>query len=81
KTMRIFASGGLRSGVDVAKGIALGAELGGMAGPFLKAAVQSTKAVVQTIAEISRELQVTMFAAGAGDIRSLQSVPLVYRGQ
>lgn len=81
KTMRIFASGGLRSGVDIAKGIALGAELGGMAGPFLKAAVQSTKAVVQTIAEISRELQVTMFAAGAGDIRSLQSVPLVYRGQ
>ncbi|MCW5887008.1 MAG: type 2 isopentenyl-diphosphate Delta-isomerase [Anaerolineales bacterium] len=81
KTMRIFASGGLRSGVDIAKGIALGAELGGMAGPFLKAAVHSTKAVVQTIAEISRELQVTMFAAGAGDIRSLQSVPLVYRGQ
>lgn len=81
KTMRIFASGGLRSGVDVAKGIALGAELGGMAGPFLKAAVKSSKAVVETINEISRELQVAMFAAGAGDIASLQAVPLIYRGE
>ncbi|MCW5873484.1 MAG: type 2 isopentenyl-diphosphate Delta-isomerase [Anaerolineales bacterium] len=81
KTMRIFASGGLRSGVDVAKGIALGAELGGMAGPFLKAAVKSSKAVVETIHEISRELQVAMFAAGAGDINSLQAVPLIYRGE
>lgn len=80
KTMRIFASGGLRSGVDIAKGIALGAELGGMAGPFLKAAVKSSKAVVETINEVSRELQVAMFAAGAGNISSLQAVPLIYRG-
>ncbi|UYN89395.1 MAG: type 2 isopentenyl-diphosphate Delta-isomerase [Anaerolineales bacterium] len=81
KTMRIFASGGLRSGVDIAKGIALGAELGGMAGPFLKAAVKSSKAVVETINEVSRELQVAMFAAGAGSISSLQAVPLIYRGE
>ncbi|QYK50431.1 MAG: type 2 isopentenyl-diphosphate Delta-isomerase [Anaerolineales bacterium] len=80
KTMRIFASGGLRSGVDIAKGIALGAELGGMAGPFLKAAVNSSKAVVETINEVSRELQVAMFAAGAGSISALQAVPLIYRG-
>lgn len=81
KTMRIFASGGLRSGVDIAKSIALGAELGGMASPFLKAAVKSTKAVVETINQLSREIQVAMFAAGAGNIAALQSVPLVYRGQ
>jgi isopentenyl-diphosphate delta-isomerase len=81
KTMRIFASGGLRSGVDIAKSIALGAELGGMASPFLKAAVKSTKAVIETINEISREIQVAMFAAGAGNISALQSVPLIYRGQ
>jgi isopentenyl-diphosphate delta-isomerase len=78
-SMRIFASGGLRSGVDIAKCIALGAELGGLAGPFLKAANVSTKAVVQAIAEITRELRVTMFAAGAGDIPTLQRVPLVLR--
>ncbi len=78
-SMRIFASGGLRSGVDLAKCIALGAELGGLAGPFLKAANVSTEAVVQAIAEITRELRVTMFAAGAGDIPTLQRVPLVLR--
>jgi isopentenyl-diphosphate delta-isomerase len=81
KTMRIFASGGLRSGVDIAKCIALGAELGGMASPYLKAAVKSTKAVVETINEVSRELRVSMFGAGAGSITALQSVPLIYRGQ
>ena len=79
RTMRIFASGGLRSGLDIAKCIALGAELGGMASPYLKAADQSAEAVVQTIQEVARELQVAMFAAGAGDIPILQRVPLVLR--
>jgi len=77
--MRIFASGGLRSGVDLAKCIALGAELGGLAGPFLKAANESADAVAQAIGQITRELRVTMFAAGAGDISTLQRVPLVLR--
>jgi isopentenyl-diphosphate delta-isomerase len=79
RDMRIFASGGLRSGVDIAKCIALGADLAGLAGPFLKAANVSTEAVVQAITEITRELRVTMFAAGAGDIPTLQRVPLVLR--
>ncbi len=72
----IFASGGLRSGVDVAKCIALGASLGGMAGPFLKAAALSLEDTLQTLAEIRRELQICMFAAGAGSISQLQQTPL-----
>jgi isopentenyl-diphosphate delta-isomerase len=79
RSMRIFASGGLRSGLDIAKAIALGAELGGMAGPYLKAAADSTETVVQTISEVARELQVCMFAAGAGDIPTLQRLPLGQR--
>jgi isopentenyl-diphosphate Delta-isomerase len=75
--MKIFASGGLRSGVDIAKSIALGACLGGMAGVFLKSAARSLEATVQTIAEVRRELQITMFAAGAGSIRQLQETPLI----
>ncbi len=73
----VFASGGIRSGVDIAKSIALGASLGGMASPYLKAADQSAAMVAQTIAEVSRELQVCMFAAGAGDIAALQATELV----
>jgi len=75
--MTIFASGGLRSGVDIAKCIALGAALGGMASPFLKAAVTSLDETVQTIAEIAREIQVCMFAAGAGDLQALRQTALI----
>ena len=73
----VFASGGLRSGVDIAKCIALGANLGGMAGPFLKAAVHSYDETIQTIEEIRREIQVCMFACGAGDLATLQRTPLI----
>ncbi len=72
----IFASGGLRSGLDIAKCIALGATLGGMAGPFLKAATQSLDDTILTIQEITREIQVTMFAAGIGNLDELRATPL-----
>ncbi len=72
----VFASGGLRTGTDIAKTIALGATLGGMAGPFLKAAVISTERTIQTIQEVRREIQVCMFMAGAGSITTLQNTHL-----
>ena len=67
----VIASGGLRTGVDIAKCFALGATLGGMANPFLKAAIQSYKVTVQTIQEIRREIQVCMFATGSGKLEEL----------
>ena len=73
----IFASGGLRSGVEIAKSIALGAHLGGMAGPFLKAAVRSLEDTLQSIAEIRNEIKVCMFAAGVPDLESLRNTQLV----
>lgn len=79
RTMRIFASGGLRTGQDIAKCIALGAELGGMASPYLKAAAKSTEAVLETIREVAMELRVTMFAAGAASIPDLQRLPMAVR--
>jgi isopentenyl-diphosphate delta-isomerase len=77
--LKVIASGGLRSGVDIAKCIALGAQLGGMASPFLKAAARSVEDVIQTIAEIRREMQVCMFVAGAGDLEGLQRTPLIQK--
>jgi len=75
----VIASGGLRDGIDIAKCVALGASLGGMAGPFLKAAAVSLEATTETIAEIVRELRIAMFAAGAGTLTQLQKTPLVTR--
>ena len=77
--MLVFASGGLRTGIDIAKCIALGASLGGMAGPFLKAAVQSEETLTQTVREVRREIQVCMFAAGTADIAALQKTQLIKR--
>lgn len=72
----VFGSGGLRSGTDIAKCIALGASLGGMAGPFLKAASISIDETIATIREIQREIQVTMFAAGARNLEELNQSTL-----
>ncbi|HSF80308.1 MAG TPA: type 2 isopentenyl-diphosphate Delta-isomerase [Anaerolineales bacterium] len=75
-SMTIFASGGLRTGVDIAKCIALGATLGGLASPFLKAAVQSEEKVIQTIQDINREIKICMFAVGAMDMQALHHTEL-----
>lgn len=70
----IFASGGLRNGIDLAKCLALGATLGGMAAPFLKAAVHSLDETVETINNLKRQLQVCMFAAGAACLNDLKEL-------
>jgi len=69
----IIASGGLRNGLDMAKCIALGATLGGMAGPFLKAAVNSLQAVLAEIEIATTELRIAMFAIGVDSIAGLQN--------
>jgi isopentenyl-diphosphate delta-isomerase len=73
----VIASGGLRTGVDIAKCLALGARLGGMASPFLKAAARSLEDVILTIQELRREIQVCMFAAGVGNLDQLAQAELI----
>jgi len=73
----IFASGGLRDGIDVAKCIALGATLGGLASPFLKAAAESIDAVRHTVNVLQRQVQIAMLCSGAKDIAALQQTPLL----
>jgi len=75
----IIASGGLRNGLDIAKSIALGATLGGMAGPFLKAAVKSPEAVLEEIKITQTELRVTMFGIGVSSIAALQKTDRLLR--
>jgi isopentenyl-diphosphate delta-isomerase len=75
----IFASGGLRNGIELAKCISLGATLTGMAGPFLRAASQSYEEVTQLIDEFNAELRICMFSAGAPSICDLAKIPLIKR--
>lgn len=70
--MTIFASGGLKDGLDIAKCLALGASLGGMAGQFLKAAAVSTEQAVEMMKLTKKQIEVTMFAAGVGTLEGLK---------
>jgi len=75
--MTIFASGGIKDGLDIAKSIALGATLGGMAGQFLKAAAISTDNVVEMTKLTKRQIEVTMFATGVGKLEDLTVEKLI----
>ncbi|HTX55625.1 MAG TPA: type 2 isopentenyl-diphosphate Delta-isomerase [Candidatus Acidoferrales bacterium] len=69
----IVASGGIRDGLDAAKAIALGADLVGIAGPFLRAASQGVDVARDLAREIVEVLRITMFALGIRAIDELKS--------
>lgn len=75
--MPLIASGGLRNGMDLAKVLALGADLGGVAGPFLRAANTSAAAVIDLASEIGDVLRTAMFCVGVPDIEALKSTPVL----
>lgn len=72
----IFASGGLKDGLDIAKCIALGAMIGGMAGVFLRSAAISKAKTAQMIQLTRRQIQIAMFGTGAKDIASLRKAKI-----
>lgn len=73
----LIASGGLRGGIDIAKCIALGGDLGGMAGPFLRAAADSAEAVIELIDHTTQVIRICMFATGSADLKALRKARLV----
>jgi len=75
--MPLIASGGLRSGMDIAKCLALGADLAGMALPFLQSAVDSKQAVIQVIQDTITVLRTCMFATGSSNCAALKQGKLI----
>ena len=74
--MPLIASGGIRSGVDAAKAIALGAEVVAVARPLLEPSTQSPEAVAAWLERFIWELRVAMHCVGAKDIAALKEVTL-----
>lgn len=77
--LTVIGSGGVRSGVDVAKAIALGADLVGLAQPFLGPAMESAGKVYDKILRVQQELRIAMFCVGARNLRELRNIPLIAR--
>jgi isopentenyl-diphosphate delta-isomerase len=74
--LTVIASGGLRNGLDVAKALALGADLAGMAFPFLQPATESPERVVERVQRIVLELKICMFCLGMTTVAELRHAKL-----
>ncbi len=77
--LTLIASGGIRTGLDVAKAIALGADAAGIAAPMLKAAHVSAESVIAALQEVIEELRISMFCLGAASLKELKNSPLLER--
>ena len=68
----LLASGGIRSGIEVAKALALGAHMASMALPFLKWANESVEQIVRGVGQLREELQVAMWYTGSKNLAALK---------
>jgi isopentenyl-diphosphate delta-isomerase len=73
----VIASGGLQNGIDVAKSLALGADLCGMAGRILRSATVSPESVLEELDAIIRETRIAMFACGANSVIQMKNTPIL----
>ncbi|MEM8604801.1 MAG: type 2 isopentenyl-diphosphate Delta-isomerase [Cyanobacteria bacterium P01_H01_bin.121] len=76
----LIASGGLKDGIDIAKCLALGAQLGGLARPFLQAACESSEALQTQVELLLAELTTVLFCTGnrtVADLRVANALSLV----
>ena len=78
--LKVIASGGISSGIDIAKSIAFGADYAAAALPILKAlASGGTKAVLKLIDRWEWELKSAMFLTGSQCMTDLQKQKLFFR--
>jgi len=72
--MPLVASGGIRSGIDAAKALAMGADVVAMARPLLAPAIESAAAVVDILGAFIEELRICLHGCGAADLAALRHI-------
>lgn len=77
----VISSGGIRSGIDVAKSLALGANMTGAALPFLNPAMKGTDEVVKVLRSYIKALRISMFLTASKNIPELKTVPIIMGGR
>jgi len=75
--IELIASGGIRNGLDVAKCIALGANVAAIGQPLLAPALESADKVIKSLGKVIHEIKVAMLCVGASDLAALRRAPLV----
>jgi isopentenyl-diphosphate delta-isomerase len=73
----VIGSGGVRTGMDIAVALALGADAAALAAPLLEAAAESEEAAVRALELLIYELRVVCFCTGARNVRELRSVRVI----
>jgi isopentenyl-diphosphate delta-isomerase len=81
KKVPLVASGGLRTGLDVAKAVGLGATIAGMAAPILRAAEAGEAEVDRLIAQVMLEIRATLFGVGASSVDRFRRRPRLVLGE
>jgi isopentenyl-diphosphate delta-isomerase len=76
----LIASGGIRNGVHVAKGVVLGAKCGGAARSVLREALESPKDVERKLALILEEFKAAMFLTGSRSVNELSKKDYIMTG-
>jgi isopentenyl-diphosphate delta-isomerase len=77
----VIATGGLRTGLDVARAAAIGASASGLAGRLLPAALESKEALMVEVGTIVQELKAAMFLVGAHNIEELTASSALITGR
>ncbi len=77
----VIASGGVRSGLDIAKAIALNACLASISRPALQVAIKGAKETEKMLSLLVEELRTTLFLVGAENVQQLTKTPVIITGK